>query len=147
MGPDMAPLAVGYSLYRLIRLIVRRAGLARALTERAARLHVDGRRPDRSVFFAHAAVRRQSRVLVPPELEVGQVLGAGGQRPPTDPSRGRVAHLVVQEAQAFAHQRLRNAAALRGIDEAEESEMREQDAPVLAKAMAQPIPVERLRAG
>src|SRR6266849_9538435 len=89
--------------------VVRRDGLARSLTEGSARLHVDGRRPDRSVFFGHAPVRSESRVLVPPELEVHQVLGARDQRPPANPPGGRVAHLVLQETHALAHHGLRNA--------------------------------------
>src|SRR5439155_1172805 len=122
-------------------------GFARALAERSARLGVDGRRPDRSVFFGHAAVRREARVLVSPELEIHEVLGARGQGPAADLPRGGMAHLVLQEPHALAHHGFGNAPALGGVDEAEERQVREQDAPVLAEALAQSVPVERPGAG
>src|SRR3979411_2258257 len=117
--------------------IVRGDSLGRAFAERSARLGVDGRRPDRCVFFGHTAVRRESRVLVSPQLEIYEVLGARGQGPAADPPRARVAYFMVDQPQALAHHGLGNAPALGGIDEAEEREVREQDAPVLAEALAQ----------
>ena len=92
-------------------------------------------------------MRREPRILVPPELDVHQVLGARGQRAPADPSRGRRPHLQVQQIEAPAHHRLRNAPPLGRVDESEEREVREQDAPVQPEAPRQPRPVQGVGAG
>src|SRR6267142_1067151 len=118
----------------------------RVRADRPARRLVDRGRPDRGVLLAHAPVGQEAGVLVTPQLHVHEVLRPRGQRTPADPPRGGLAHLLLEDLEAAPHERLRDAPPLGRVDEAEQDQVAEQHAPVLAEAPGQAAPVDLLGA-
>jgi MFS family permease len=95
----------------------------------------NGRRPGRDVVLRHWVVVERARIEVSPMFDVDQVLlsrqqGAAAQAL----ARHRGARRGVESLQELAHDPARHSLALARVDEAEHRQVRQQHAPVGAKA-------------
>src|SRR5439155_9608518 len=122
-----------------------RAAASISIGCRSSLLVVDRRSPARDLAVRHGAVRLQASIPVSPLVDVEQVLLARQDRPLTDAvARRRVLDLRVEAAHELAQHAGRYALAFAWINEAEEHEVAQQDAPVTTEAREEPRPVEAL---